>query len=123
MKVALISNLPIAEMQKKAQKYFADIENKNIEKPSVTASLDFDNAGGKRVFYSPNEDVKQLQLDFTIANNQTEFAVKPNRFVAYLLSNEMPGSPAQLLRDKGWVSQLSASASFFSSSPIAKSAF
>jgi len=111
MKVALISNLPIAEMEQKAQKYFADIKNKNIEKPAVTAKVDFDKAGGKRVFYSPNEDVKQLQLDFTIANNADEFAVKPNRFVAYLLSNEMPGSPAQILRDKGWVSQLSASPS------------
>ncbi|MBB1386671.1 insulinase family protein [Pseudoalteromonas sp. SG45-5] len=109
MKVALISNLTISEMEQKAQKYFADIENKNIDKPTVTTKLDFDNAGGKRVFYAPNEDVKQLQLDFTIANNNSEFAVKPNRFVAYLLSNEMPGSPAQLLRDKGWVSQLSAS--------------
>ena len=111
MKVALISNLPIADMEQKAQKYFADIKNKNIEKPSVTANLDFDKAGGKRVFYSPNEDVKQLKLDFTITNNSDEFAVKPNRFVSYLLSNEMPGSPAQLLRDKGWVSQLGASAS------------
>ncbi|WP_166114853.1 insulinase family protein [Pseudoalteromonas sp. Z9A5] len=110
MKVALISNLSIAEMEQKAQKYFADIKNKNIEKPTVTAKVDFDNAGGKRVFYAPNEDVKQLQLDFTIANNNSEFALKPNRFVAYLLSNEMPGSPAQLLRDKGWVAQLSASA-------------
>ena len=32
MKVALISNLPIADMEQKAQKYFADIKNKNIEK-------------------------------------------------------------------------------------------
>ena len=111
MKVALISNLPIADMEQKAQKYFTDIKNKNIEKPSVTANLDFDKAGGKRVFYSPNEDVKQLKLDFTITNNSDEFAVKPNRFVSYLLSNEMPGSPAQILRDKGWVSQLGASAS------------
>ena len=110
MKVALISNLSIAAMEQKAQKYFADIKNKNIEKPTVTAKLNFDNAGGKRVFYAPNEDVKQLQLDFTISNNNNEFALKPNRFVAYLLSNEMPGSPAQILRDKGWVSQLSASA-------------
>ena len=109
MKVAMVSNLPLAEMQAKAQKYFADIEDKKIEKPTVTQKLDFDNVGGKRVHYAPNEDVKQLQLDFTITDNSDAFAVKPNRFVAYLLSNEMPGSPAQILRDKGWVSQLSAS--------------
>ncbi len=111
MKVAMISNLPLAEMEAKAQKYFADIEDKKIDKPTVTKKLDFDNVGGKRVHYAPNEDVKQLQLDFTITDNSDEFAVKPNRFVAYLLSNEMQGSPAQILRDKGWVSQLSASSS------------
>jgi len=110
MKVAMVSNLPLEEMQAKAQKYFADIEDKKIDKPTVTHKLDFDNIGGKRVHYSPNEDVKQLQLDFTITDNSDAFAVKPNRFVAYLLSNEMPGSPAQILRDKGWVSQLSAGA-------------
>ena len=111
MKVALISNLPIEQMEQKAKTYFADIKNKHIEKPTVTAELDFDKAGGKKVYYSPNEDVKQLQLEFTINNNSSDFAVKPNRYVSYLLSNEMPGSPAQLLRDKGWVSQLTASPS------------
>ncbi|MBQ4833709.1 insulinase family protein [Pseudoalteromonas sp. MMG010] len=111
MKVALISNLPLAEMEKKAKTYFADIENKHIEKPQVTAELDLSQVGGKRVHYAPNEDVKQLQLDFSIKNNIEDFAVKPNRFVAYLLSNEMPGSPAQILRDKGWVAQLTANAS------------
>ena len=109
MKVAMISNLSLAEMEVKAQKYFSDIENKKIEKPTVTSKLDFDNIGGKRVHYVPNEDVKKLQLDFTITDNSDAFAVKPNRFVTYLLSNEMQGSPAQILRDKGWVSQLSAS--------------
>lgn len=111
MKVAMISNLPLAEMQQKVQQYFADIKDKNIDKPQVTQTLDLNNVGGKRVHYSPNEDVKQLQLDFTITDNSDNFAVKPNRFVAYLLNNEMQGSPAQLLRDKGWVSQLYASAS------------
>ncbi|RJF35265.1 insulinase family protein [Pseudoalteromonas gelatinilytica] len=109
MKVAMISNRPLAEMEAKAKQYFADIENKHIEKPTVTDKLDFSVAGGKRVYYSPNEDVKQLQLEFTIADNSSQFAVKPNRFVSYLLSNEMQGSPAQILRDKGWVSRLSAS--------------
>ncbi len=109
MKVAMISNRPLNEMRELATKYFADIKNKNIDKPSVTAQLNYDQVGGKRVYYKPNEDVKQLQLDFVIKNNLGEFAHKPNRFVSYLLSNEMPGSPAQILRDKGWVSKLSAS--------------
>ncbi|MFP3367234.1 hypothetical protein R0J93_26675, partial [Pseudoalteromonas sp. SIMBA_148] len=72
--------------------------------------LDFDNASGKRAFYAPTEHVKQLQLNLTIANNNSQYALKPSRFVAYFLSNEMPGSQAQLLRDNGGESQLSASA-------------
>lgn len=111
MKVAMLSNRPISEMKALAKQYFGEIKNKNIADPAVTNTLDYAKVGKQRVYYKPNKDVKQLQLDFTIKNNSTEFALKPNRFVAYLLSNEMPGSPAQLLRDKGWVSQLSASAS------------
>ncbi|WDE03667.1 insulinase family protein [Thalassomonas viridans] len=111
MKVALISNLPIEEMTALAKKHFSSIKNKNINKPSVSKKLDMTEAGSKRVFYKPNEDVKQLKLEFTIENNLKDFAVKPNNFVSYLLSSEMPGSPAQLLRDKGWVSQLTADAS------------
>ncbi|WP_105214239.1 insulinase family protein [Pseudoalteromonas sp. T1lg22] len=112
MKVAMISNRPLNEMRQLAKQYFADIKNKGIDKPGVTHALNYENVGGKRVHYKPNEDVKQLKLDFIIENNRDDFAYKPNRFVSYLLSNEMPGSPAQILRDKGWVSQLSVSDSY-----------
>ena len=111
MKVALLSNKSIAEMETLANKYFSDIKNKNIEKPSVTAQVDFSKVGGKKVFYKPNKDVKQLTLDFTIENNNADFALKPNRFLSYLIYSEMPGTPATLLREKGWISGLSANAS------------
>ncbi|TMN44622.1 insulinase family protein [Pseudoalteromonas sp. S2755] len=108
MKLAMISNEPIEQMVAKAKKHFTTIKNKNIEKPEVKQSLNFDNVGKKLVHYKPNEDVKTLQLDFTIKNNASAFAVKPNYFITYLLSNEMAGSPAQVLKDKGLISSLSA---------------
>lgn len=111
MKVALLSNKPLAEMEALANKYFSDIKNKNIEKPSVTAKVDLTKVGGKKVFYKPNKDVKQLTLDFTIENNSDQFALKPNRFLSYLIYSEMPGTPATLLREKGWISDLGANAS------------
>ncbi|MBE0371078.1 insulinase family protein [Pseudoalteromonas aurantia] len=111
MKVAMISNLPTQEMALKAKKYFSTIENKNIEKPEVVKAIDFSTVGKKRIHYVPNEDVKQLKIDFTIENNSADFAVKPNYFVTYLLSNEMTGGPAQVLKDKGWISSLTAYAS------------
>ncbi|MGI5308161.1 insulinase family protein [Rheinheimera sp. WS51] len=110
MKVALISHLPLAEMEKLAQKHFASIENKNIKKPEISDTLDFSLLGAKRIHYVPNEDVKQLRIDFTIDNNADQFAVKPNEFISYLLGSEMPGSPAQKLKDMGLISQLNVSA-------------
>ncbi|MFC3033856.1 insulinase family protein [Pseudoalteromonas fenneropenaei] len=110
MKVAMISNRPLTEMAELAKRHFAEIKNKQIADPVVTQQLDFAAAAKKRVFYKPNEDVKQIKLDFTIANNMAEFANKPNYFVSYLLSNEMQGSPAQVLKAAGWISNLTANA-------------
>jgi protease-3 len=111
MKVALLSNLPLVEMELLAIKHFSSIENKNIAKPEVNAELDFSQLGGKRIHYVPNEDVKQLRLDFTIRNNSDQFAVKPNEFITYLLGSEMPGTPAQQLKELGLISNLNVSAS------------
>ncbi|WP_105169648.1 insulinase family protein [Pseudoalteromonas sp. T1lg23B] len=111
MKLAMLSNEPLDVMVEKARKHFSTIENKNIEKPTVTEQIDFSKVGKKRIHYKPNEDVKQLKLDFTIENNIEQFAVKPNYFVTYLLSNEMQGSPAQVLKEQGLISSLTAGAS------------
>ena len=110
MKVALLSNLPLAEMEKLATKHFSSIANKNIDKPAVTDGLDFSKIGGKRIHYVPNQDVKQLRLDFTIRNNSAQFAVKPNEYITYLLGSEMPGTPAQRLKEMGLIASLNASA-------------
>ncbi len=110
MKVALVSNQPIGVMRKMAEKHFSSIENKKIDKPEVTAEIDFDKLGGKRIHYVPNEDVKNLILDFTIENNMNDFRVKPNRFISYLLGSEMPGTPAYVLKQQGLISSLNTSA-------------
>ncbi|MDC8832394.1 insulinase family protein [Alteromonas gilva] len=111
MKLAMISNRPLDEMKALAAEYFGAIENKNIEDPTVTDKLDFSVVGGKRIHYVPNEDVKQLNIDFTIEDNSDQFAYKPNRFLSYLIGSEMPGTPAYQLKAMGLISNLNASAS------------
>ena len=111
MKVAMISNKPIAEMEMLAQQYFGDIENKNIEEPEVTDQLDFSKIGAKRIHYVPNQDVKELRLDFIIDDNSDQYALKPNKFITYILGSEMPGSPAYELKARGLIAGLTASAS------------
>ena len=111
MKLAMISNRPLDEMKALAEEYFGNIENKNIDNPTVDDKLDFAKVGGKRIHYVPNEDVKKLNIDFTISDNSDEFATKPNQFLTYLIGSEMPGTPAYQLKAMGLISNLSASAS------------
>lgn len=101
MKLVLISPQPLAQMQLLAQRYFAGINNKNINSPRPVAKIDFGQFGPKRVHYVPNTEAQTLQLEFTIDNNLADFGVKPNEFVAHLLSSEMPGTPAQQLKAMG----------------------
>lgn len=110
MKLAMISNLPLADMELLALKHFSGIENKNIDIPTVTAELDNKTFGTKRVHYVTNQDVKQLRLDFTIHNNLQQYAVKPNEFITYLLGSEMPGTAAAQLKAAGLISGLNVSA-------------
>ncbi len=109
MKGALISNLPLKEMENLARRYFSEIKNKQIKKPTITEKLDFSKIGKKRIHYVPNEDVKKLIIDFTIENNIQEYAVKPNTFVTYLIGSEMPGSAASELKKMGLIASLNAS--------------
>ncbi|TQV75208.1 peptidase M16 [Aliikangiella marina] len=111
MKVALVSNLPLAQMKELATKHFSSIKDKAIEKPKVSTKLNFDEMGKKRIHYVPNQDVKQLVIDFTIDNNVDDYKTKPNFFISYLIGSEMPGSPAYELKKAGLISNLSSSGS------------
>lgn len=101
MKGTLISHLPIGEMKNMANKYFADIPNKNTAKPKMIAPVAKEEHLNKIVHYVPQTEMKQIQLKFVIQNNALQFAVKPNGYVNYLLANEMPGTLAAELRNAG----------------------
>lgn len=111
MKVALLGNQSLDELEALARQHFSEIENQAIAEPEVAASIDFAEVGGKRIHYVPNQDVKQLRLEFIIDDNSDDFAVKPNQFISYLIGSEMPGTPAFLLKNSGMISSLNASAS------------
>ncbi|MFT2090450.1 insulinase family protein [Paraglaciecola sp. 2405UD69-4] len=101
MKSAMISHLPIEQMKVLAQRYFSNIPNKNTPRPSISVPVATAKHGKKIVHYVPQADMKQLSLHFVIENNASQFAVKPNGYVNYLLANEMPGTLASELREAG----------------------
>ena len=101
MKAAMISNKPIAEMERLARQHFGKIPNKNTPLPEITVPVASTDKFKKIIHYVPQADMKQLRVSFVIDNNSAQFAVKPNGFVNYILNNEMPGTLASALRDAG----------------------
>ncbi len=111
MKLVLLSNQPISEMERLAKDYFSDVKNKKHKRFKVTEQLDLNKAAGNVIHFQPNRDSKRIVLQYIINNNTSEYHYKANSYVSHLLGSEMPGAPAQVLRDKGWITSLSAGAS------------
>ena len=106
MKASLIGHRSLDDLEELATLHFGEIRNKQSPKPEMTASVDFAQVGAKRVRYVPQEDTRELRLDFIIDNNSALYDSKPSEYLAYILSSEMPGTPAVRLRELGWASSL-----------------
>lgn len=110
MKASLISERPLDEMAALAEAYFADIPNKQVAPPDITAPIDFQEVGAKQIRYRPQDDTRELRLDFIIDNNTHLYDTKPSEYLSYVLGSEMPDTPAVRLRELGWASALMVSA-------------
>lgn len=108
MTAAIVGNYSVEELKEKAQSYFADIPNHNAEVPEITVPAVTSAERSLQIFYQPQMELRILQIDFTIENNQDQFAYKPNELVAYLINSEMPGTPGAFLREQGWADTLNA---------------
>lgn len=107
MKLALISPLPIEALQTLARRHFGAIPDLAVARPGIEQALDFSRVGGQRIHYVPQQDRRQLTLEFIIDNNSDQFRHKPNEYLAYIIGSEMPDSLAALFKQRGWASSLS----------------
>ena len=110
MKASLISERPLDEMTALAEAYFSDIPNKEVPQPDITTPINFEDVGAKQIRYRPQDDTRELRLDFIIDNNTHLYDTKPSEYLSYVLGSEMPNTPAVRLRELGWASALMVSA-------------
>lgn len=106
MKVALVSNRSIAELEKLAQQYFKGIKSSANTKDEINVPA-IEAAQLKKVIrYKPNKDLKKIQMKFVIADNSAQFLSKPNYYVSYLLNSEMPNTLQATLKKKNLIKSL-----------------
>ncbi|WP_353539203.1 insulinase family protein [Colwellia sp. KU-HH00111] len=108
MKVALVSNRSITELEVIAKKYFAAIKDNNIKKSAIIPPAITEAQTKKIIRYKPQKDLKKIQLKFVIENNAEQFLSKPNYYVSYLLNSKMPGTLVDTLKTEGLIEGLSA---------------
>lgn len=111
MTASVVSNRPLDELEALAREAFADIPNRNVEAPVIDVSVATADQLEQKIYYRPQMEMRSVGLDFTIENNLEDYRYQPNRIVAHLLNSEMPGTPAALFRELGWMESMGAGAS------------
>lgn len=106
MRLTIVAKQPLSELQALAEKHFASIANKNIDRPEVVLPGITPNEKGKVIHYRSLRELKQLMIEFPIADNTNQWPVKPNAFINNLITSEEPGTLGEQLRREGLVNTL-----------------
>jgi protease-3 len=107
MKLVMVSNLPLSELTELSKTYFSAIPNRNVERPSVAEPGITGNEQGQHIYIKSLKDLKLLQVTFPIADNSSEWKVKPNFYIENILSSEEPGTLGEILRKEGLAQSVS----------------
>ncbi|MEM9102801.1 MAG: insulinase family protein [Pseudomonadota bacterium] len=110
MKLVLVGNQSLDELEKLAKKYFVPIKNKNLPENSIEIPAITDVNTQKNIYYASKKDHKKLYIEFPIPYQDKDFRTKPYRIIRNVVASEMPGTLAHSLRQMGLVDSLTASA-------------
>lgn len=103
MKLTMVGKQSLDELEALAVKHFSSIPNKNIKRPQVKLPALTEAESGKVIYYQSQMDIKQLMVEFPIANNSDDWRVKPNTYINNLITSEEPGTLGEQLRFAGLV--------------------
>lgn len=98
MTLCLSSSHEINELQEMAQKYFGNIQNKNLIKKYPQVPLYLKDSFNKQIFIKTIKDQKILSLCFTMPNLVEFYRTKPLSFISHLICYESENSLALRLK-------------------------
>lgn len=108
MKLVIFGKSDLDTLQVQAEKHFSGIANKKTDRPQVSVRGLTEDELAKHIYYVPQKPMRRLHLEFAIDDNSDQWRVKPNDYLANLISSEEPGTVAEVLRKKGWVDDFTA---------------
>lgn len=108
MKLVMVSRHSLDELEALARKHFSQVPNRHIDDPTVRTPGLTQEQVGQHIYYRPQKDLTQLVLEFPMRDNRDVWRLKPNEYVASLISSEEPGTLAQQLREWNLIERLTA---------------
>jgi len=111
MTLAMVSPLSLEEQEALVQKHFGGIPNRQVAAPGIEKPALTEEHLGKHIYYKPQQDIKEMLIEFPLKDNSDQWRLKPNRYVHNLLSSEDPGTLGHYLREENLVNSLTVSVS------------
>ncbi len=103
MKLVIFSKRPPEVLAELAEAFFESVPAEEYQRPEVETPGLTEDELAQHIYYQPQKPMRRLNLEFAIDDNTDQWRVKPNDYLANLISSEEPGTIADVLRKKGWV--------------------
>ncbi|KAF8525603.1 LuxS/MPP-like metallohydrolase [Hysterangium stoloniferum] len=109
MTLGVIGKESLDDLTKLVVHHFSPIPNRGFEaRPKIFDNPWDDSVMGTIVFVKTIKDYQELLLTFPLSYQRPNYLSKPVIFLSHLVGHEGPGSVYAFLKDKGWITSLSA---------------
>jgi len=108
MKLVIMSAKPMNELKTWTQKYFSDVPNFNVQRPTHDDFWFNPDAKNRLHFVKSIENTEEMSVMFNIPDSNPFWASKPTLILARLIGDEGKGSLLSYLKSQGWALNLSA---------------
>lgn len=111
LKLVVLGKEPLDVLQHWVDLKFSSVPNKNLPIPTFPGEPYKLGQLQKIVKVVPVRDSRTLQLAWPLPSVRDLYRSKPSRYLSHLIGHESEGSITALLKEKGWVNELSAGTS------------
>jgi secreted Zn-dependent insulinase-like peptidase len=113
MALVVLSNESLPTLRERAVRMFTPIPRRALPPPTPLPPLYAPGALPAKLAYRTIKESRELSFNFPVPPVDPYYRTKPGDYVSNLLGHEGEGSLHALLKDRGWIESLSASAGRF----------
>lgn len=108
MSLVVLSKLDLDRMERMVRERFSSIPNRGIPLPRFDTDYLEPVTTARIIQVRPVKELRELEIEFALPSIIPWYRAKPGEMIGFLLGYEGENSLVSLLKNKGWISSLSA---------------